>query len=236
MKYIRLISRVILGLVFIFSGYVKVVDPLGSAYKFADYFSAFKLGFLEFFALPLGIFLAAFELVLGIILILGYQRKIISVVVLYFMSFFTLLTFILAIFNPVSDCGCFGDALILTNWQTFFKNIVLMVFVLLLYVNRKEEEDSEFRVGEWTVMSGLLLLAICFSLWNFRHLPLIDFRPYDVGTVISEEMEVPEGAPQDQYETTLIYKFKETGNQKASACRIILRIPHSGSLKAAIQS
>ena len=142
MKYIRLISRIILGVVFIFSGFVKVVDPLGSAYKFADYFNAFRLGFLEFAALPLGIFLAAFELLLGIVLILGYRRRIVFLVSMWFMSFFTLLTFILAIFNPVSDCGCFGDALILTNWQTFFKNVVLMVFVLILYFHRKKELGS----------------------------------------------------------------------------------------------
>jgi uncharacterized membrane protein YphA (DoxX/SURF4 family) len=215
MKYIRLLSRMILGIVFIFSGFVKVVDPLGSAYKFADYFNAFKLGFLEFSALPLGIFLAAFELVLGVILILGYRRKIVFLVLMCFMSFFTLLTFILAIFNPVSDCGCFGDALILTNWQTFFKNVVLMVFVLLLYFHRKEEEDSGLWMGEWMVIGGLFVLASSFSVWNYRHIPLIDFRPYDVGTVIAEEMEVPEGAPQDQYETTLVYANKETGKSES---------------------
>ncbi|MCK4881378.1 MAG: DoxX family protein, partial [Bacteroidales bacterium] len=106
-------SRLIVGVVFIFSGFVKALDPLGSAYKLADYFTAFKLGFLELLALPMGIFLSAFELVLGIILILGYRRKTIFQVLMWFMSIFTLLTLILALFNPVSDCGCFGDALIL---------------------------------------------------------------------------------------------------------------------------
>ncbi len=215
MKYIRLLSRMILGIVFIFSGFVKIVDPLGSAYKLGDYFYAFKLGFLEFTALPLGIFLAAFELVLGIVLILGYRRRVVFLVLMWFMSFFTLLTFILAIFNPVSDCGCFGDALILTNWQTFFKNMVLMVFVLLLYFQRKAEDESDHRVGEWIVIAGLFLMASSFSLWNYRHIPLIDFRPYDVGTVIAEEMVVPEGAPQDEYETTLVYKNKKTGKSES---------------------
>jgi len=105
MKYIRFLSRLIVGVVFIFSGFVKAVDPLGSAYKFGDYFIAFKLGFLEFLALPLGIFLSAFELVLGITLILGYRRRVMFRILMWFMSFFTLLTLILAIFNPVSDCG-----------------------------------------------------------------------------------------------------------------------------------
>lgn len=211
MKYIRLISRLIVGMVFIFSGFVKAVDPLGSAYKFADYFTAFKLGFLEFLALPMGIFLSAFELILGLTLILGFRRKIIFKILMWFMSFFTLLTFILALFNPVTDCGCFGDALILTNWQTFFKNVVLMVFVLILYSGRNIEYKSGPVLREWIVVGMLFAGASLFSFWNFRHLPLMDFRPYDVGTVISEEMEIPEGMPVDEYETTLIYRNKETG-------------------------
>lgn len=210
MKYFRLLSRLIIGMVFVFSGFVKAVDPLGSAYKFADYFNAFKLGFLEFFALPLGIVLSAFELVLGLALILGYRRKIVFLVLMWFMSFFTLLTFVLALFNPVSDCGCFGDALILTNWETFFKNVVLMALVLPLYVHRNKTRDSEFVFREWAALFGLFVMASGFSYWNYRHIPLVDFRPYKVGTVIAEGMKIPEGAPQDQYETTLVYRNKET--------------------------
>ncbi|MDX2430254.1 MAG: DoxX family membrane protein [Bacteroides sp.] len=214
MKYVKLASRILLGLVFIFSGFVKAVDPLGSAYKFADYFTAFKLGFLEFSVLPLAIALAAFELLLGIALLLGYRRKIVYTVLLWFMLFFTALTFILAIFNPVSDCGCFGDALILTNWQTFLKNVVLMLFVLLLYFSRKKEAESLFPIREWILIGTLYLGASLFSVWNFKHLPLIDFRPYDVGTVISDEMGIPEGMPVDEYETELIYRNKESGKEQ----------------------
>ncbi len=214
MKYVKVVSRIILGIVFIFSGFVKAVDPLGSAYKFADYFSAFKLGFLEFSALPLGVFLAVFELVLGITLILGYRRKTVYWILMWFMSFFTLLTFVLALSNPVSDCGCFGDALILTNWETFLKNVILMVFVLILYLQRKQEVETGLRYREWMVIIIFFAGAACFSIWNYRHLPLLDFRPYDVGTVIQDEMEIPEGVPVDEYETTLIYKNKETGKSE----------------------
>lgn len=211
MKYIRLLSRLIVGVVFIFSGFVKAVDPLGSAYKFADYFTAFKVGFLEFLTLPMGIFLSAFELVLGITLILGYRRKTTFQVLMWFMSFFTVLTLILALFNPVSDCGCFGDALILTNWQTFFKNVVLMLFVLTLYFSRNRETETGSPLKEWMVVGSLFVMASLFSFWNYRHLPLIDFRPYDVGTVIIEEMETPDGMSVDQYKTTLIYKNRASG-------------------------
>jgi hypothetical protein len=211
MKYIRLLSRIIVGVVFIFSGFVKAVDPLGSAYKFADYFTAFKLGFLDFISLPLGIFLSAFELVLGITLILGYRRKITFSVLMWFASFFTLLTLILALFNPVSDCGCFGDALILTNWETFLKNVVLMVFVLILYFGRNTGTFQGKAIREWMIIVSLFVMTSLFSFWNYRHLPLIDFRPYDVGTVIRDEMEIPEGVPVDEYRTTLIYRNIETG-------------------------
>jgi uncharacterized membrane protein YphA (DoxX/SURF4 family) len=215
MKYFRLFSRLIIGLVFVFSGFVKAVDPLGSAYKFADYFSAFKLGFLDFLALPMGVFLSAFELVLGLVLILGYRRKISYLVLMWFMAFFTLLTFILAIFNPVSDCGCFGDALILTNWETFLKNVVLMGLVLPLYLLRKNVQESELVLREWVAVTLLFVMASAFSFWNFRHIPLIDFRPYQVGTVIEDGMEIPEGAAIDQYETTLLYRNKETGREES---------------------
>ena len=211
MKYIRLLSRIIAGVVFIFSGFVKALDPLGSAYKFSDYFTAFKLGFLDFLSLPLGIFLSAFELVLGITLILGYRRKITFTLLLWFASFFTLLTLILALFNPVTDCGCFGDALILTNWETFLKNVVLMVFVLILYFGRNAGTFNGKALREWVIIVSLFVMASLFSFWNYRHLPLIDFRPYDVGTVIRDEMEIPEGVPVDEYKTTLIYRNTETG-------------------------
>ena len=215
MKYIRFLSRLIVGMVFIFSGFVKAVDPLGSAYKFSDYFSAFGLDFLDFLALPMGIFLSAFEMVLGFSLLLGYRRKVMYVALMLFMSFFTLLTLVLAIFNPVSDCGCFGDALILTNWETFFKNVVLMVFVLILFLSRKADRGSTLVLREWLLVLVFFICASLFSYWNYSHLPLMDFRPYDVGTVISEEMEIPEGAPSDEYQTTLIYRNRMTGQNSS---------------------
>lgn len=210
-KVIRIVSRFILGFVFIFSGFVKAVDPMGSAFKLGDYFIAFNLGFMDSLSLPLGIFLAAFELVLGIVLILGYQKKISYWVLLFFMAFFTVLTFLLAIFNPVSDCGCFGDAIIMTNWQTFFKNLVLMVFVLILFYARKKAKNvmqnrTERALVLWFFIASFLLSGYCI-----RHLPVIDFRPYDVGTAIRSEMEIPADAPRDEYRTTLNYRNLESG-------------------------
>ena len=205
----------ILGVVFIFSGFVKSVDPLGSAYKFSDYFTAFKLSFLDFLALPLGVILSAFEVVLGIALLLGYRRRVTYRVLLWFMGFFTLLTLILALFNPVSDCGCFGDAILLSNWETFLKNVVLMLFVVPLFMVR--DQDPQVNISptkEWVVIASFYVLMVGFSMWNLAHLPVIDFRPYDVGTLIQQEMEIPEGAAVDEYETELIYREKATGKSR----------------------
>jgi len=211
MKYLRYLFRFIVGAVLIFSGFVKAIDPLGSAYKFSDYFGAFKLGFLKDISLPLAVFMSTFEMVLGIVIILGYRKRIAYWILLIFMSFFTILTLILAIFNPVSDCGCFGDALILTNWQTFLKNIVLMVFVSLLFEDRNRKYLDHGLIFEWSVIGLLLVSGILLSEWNIRHLPLIDFRPYDIGTNINDEMSIPEGETMDQYETILYYRNRTTG-------------------------
>lgn len=216
MRYLSIAGRLILGMVFIFSGFVKSVDPLGSAYKFSDYFAAFKLSFLSFLALPMGLILSAFEVVLGMTLILGYRRKVTYRVLFWFMGFFTLLTLILALFNPVSDCGCFGDAIILTNWETFLKNVVLMVFVVPLFMLRNQETNDQLQgTREWIIIAICYLLVVGFSFWNLAHLPMVDFRPYDIGTDVQEEMVIPEGAAVDQYETELIYREIASGKTRS---------------------
>ena len=214
MKTLRLISRLIAGMVFVFSGFVKAVDPLGSTYKFTDYFNAFHIGFLEPAALPLAILLSSIELVLGITLILGYRMRVAAWVLLLFMSFFTVLTFILALTNPVTDCGCFGDALILTNWETFFKNVILMIFVIIIFAGRNKYDMLHGPLIEWAVVVMFFAGVAGFSFYNYIHLPLLDFRPYSVGKNISEGMTIPEGAPEDEYSTHLIYKNRKTGEEK----------------------
>lgn len=212
MKGIRIYSRLLLGALFIFSGFVKALDPLGSAYKFSDYFHAFGLDFMDSLSLFLAIFQAGFELVLGLVLILGYQKKLSYWVLLIFMSFFTVLTFILALTNPVTDCGCFGDAIIMTNWQTFFKNLIFMLFVLILFKSRNRVDN---RSGNFVERSIILLFfagSFLFSTYCLKHLPIIDFRPYDIGTFIPEEIHIPDEAPRDEYSTILYYKNLKTGN------------------------
>jgi uncharacterized membrane protein YphA (DoxX/SURF4 family) len=206
MKILIYLSRIIVGVVFIFSGFVKAIDPLGSAYKFHDYFMAFNIGFLDKFSLPLAIILCTAEFLAGFSVLTGLKPKTGILVVSLFMLVFTPLTLVLALTNPVSDCGCFGDAIVLTNWQTFWKNIVILVFTAILFIYRKQVKSSLKAVTEWSILSIAAISLIFFSFYNLKYLPVVDFMPYSIGTKIMDKMIVPEGAPVDEYTTTFIYE------------------------------
>ncbi len=200
-------SRILAGLVFIYSGFVKGIDPLGSTYKFTDYFVAFNIEFLEPFALPLSVALSAAEMLIGITLLASVHMIITSWALLLFMGFFTILTFIIALTNPVADCGCFGDAIILTNWETFWKNVVLMFFVLYIFVKRKNFSPFFTKpVFEWMTAVVFLIIILGISAYSYLNLPVIDYRPFSIGADINEKMSVPPDAPADEYEITLYYE------------------------------
>lgn len=214
MKTFWHIARVILGLVFIFSGFVKGIDPWGSAYKFTDYFNAWEMGVLTPLALPLGILLSASEFIIGLALAANVLISFFSVVSLLFMFFFTGLTLVIALYNPVTDCGCFGDALKLTNWQTFFKNIFLLGLALIVFKYRKSYKPAQLSLVR-TILCVITILVFAYLVsYSFNHLPIIDFRPYRVGTNIAEAMTVPGNAPKDIYENTFYYKNRKTGQEK----------------------
>lgn len=206
MNILRFVSRIIIGLVFIFSGVVKAIDPLGSAYKFHDYFQAFNLGFLNNLSLPLAILLCTAEFISGFSVLTGFRQKTGMWVVLILLAIFTPLTFILALTNPVSDCGCFGDAIHLTNWQTFGKNIVLVLFLIALFTGKNQIRNIFSKITEWVIILSVSILFIGFSLVNLRYLPMIDFLPYKTGVKIADKMIIPEGAAPDLYSTTFIYE------------------------------
>ena len=202
-----LFSRLIAGIVFVYSGFVKGIDPLGSAYKFTDYFVAFNMEFLESFALPLSVLLSLAEMLIGVMLLAGVHMLIASWAVLLFMSFFTVITFVIALTDPVADCGCFGDAIILTNWETFWKNVVLMVFVVNIFISRKKFTlffGNKF--AEWGTVVFFMIAIAGISAYSYRNLPLIDYRPFSTGTDIEEKMSIPPDAPADEYEIILYYE------------------------------
>ena len=202
------ISRLLFGAVFVFSGFVKAIDPLGSTYKIEDYLRTFG-GFFESmadYAFPLAIALSTIELLIGLNLIFKIQMNLTSILGLIFMIVMTPLTLYIAIKNPVTDCGCFGDALVISNWATFFKNIVLISLIILILVyHTKFRPFLSLKVQQIGVVT-FIAAGILLSIYSYRHLPMIDFLPYKTGVNIPKAMEIPENAPSDVYKTNFIYE------------------------------
>lgn len=202
------IARTLLAFTFLFSGFVKAIDPLGTVYKIEDYLKAFGGFFTDLMPMAgvAAVCLILLEWLLGWAMLLNVKTNWTSWIALLFYLVMTPLTLYIALTNPVSDCGCFGDALVLTNWQTFWKNIILLTLVIILLCCRKAIPQlfswwAELCIALLALISGGLIM-----LYSYNHLPMIDFRPYKIGNNIPELMEIPEGAPHDVYETTLIYE------------------------------
>jgi len=206
MKSIAIAARILLGAMFIFSGFVKGIDPLGSTYKFIDYFTAFDMLWLHDAAFVLAVLQNIVEVVIGVALVIGLRMNETAWGTLLFMGFYTILTFILALTNPVSDCGCFGDALILTNWETFYKNLGFMVPTVIVFLYRKKYVPPFGTAGEWSLIVFASFVMFQISMHCYNHLPWIDFRPYRIGADIPQGMIIPEDAPIDEYHTTLFYE------------------------------
>ncbi len=202
------VARTLLALTFVFSGFVKAIDPLGTTYKIEDYLKAFGGFFTEL--LPLAeaaaVCLIGLELVLGLCMLLNVRTQWTCWLALAFYVVMLPLTLYIALANPVSDCGCFGDALVISNWATFWKNVVLMALVVVLLCTRKYIPGTFVWWGELVVLAVAIATAAGIMGYSRTHLPMIDFRPYKVGNNIIELLEVPEGAEPDQYETTFVYE------------------------------
>ncbi len=204
MRVILIILRILFGVVFIFSGFVKAVDPLGFSYKLQEYLHVANIISLDSITLPAAIFFSALEFIIGFVLVLGQRLKSVSFMAFGFMAFFTILTFLLAVFNPIKDCGCFGDAIKLSNWETFWKNVVLFAIIILLYIKR-DEVKSPFRYPALPAsLAAIFILGV--SWYSIANAPIIDFRAYKIGTNLPQSIEIPEDAPMDEFEVLLIYE------------------------------
>jgi len=183
------ICRIVLALTFIFSGFVKAVDPLGTQYKIQDYLTAIGIGRMvpDFTTLASSVLLAATEFFLGICLLFAIRRRMVSKLVLGIMAVMTPLTLWLAISNPISDCGCFGDALVLTNWQTLWKNVILLGAAIVVWKWPLEQARLISQSNQWIVMNYSLVFILLFiSVKSLYTLPQFDFRPYHIGADIRE--------------------------------------------------
>lgn len=205
--YFRNALRLLVGAVFIFSGAVKAIDPTGTIYKFQDYFAAMGLQALTPAAGAFTLFFNTIEFALGVSLAANWRTKITSWVALAFMLIFTPLTLWLARTNAVPDCGCFGDAIKLNNWTTFYKNIILLTMVIYLVNDRNRFRNRLGKSTQWTGICCAIVLALGWQVYTLYHLPVIDFRPWKTGSYIPSKMEdIP---PKVDY--TFIYRRTSDG-------------------------
>ncbi len=198
--------RLLTAATFVLSGFVKAVDPIGTQYKIRDYLEAWQLVQYvpDFIMLAASVAMSAAEFGIGICLLFAMHRRATSRLLLLVMAVFTPLTLWLAIANPISDCGCFGDAVKLTNWQTFWKNVALLAMAVVLARRPLDMVRFISRTNQWIVLNYSALFILAVSGYSLYDLPQFDFRPYHVGADIRRGMEIPPGAPQPQFETTFI--------------------------------
>jgi len=206
--------RVFVGVLFIISGFVKLNDPVGFSFKLQEYFApdVLNIEFLSPFALGLAIILVIVELVLGVALIIGYYKRITMWLLLLMIIFFTFLTFYSAYFNKVTDCGCFGDALPLTPWQSFTKDVILLIMIVFLFINIKHIKPFFSNFSRSIIIFATFIACLSFGYYVLMHLPAIDFRAYKEGVNISEGMTIPEGAPEAVFDYN--WKFNINGEEK----------------------
>lgn len=225
MRLLTTICRLLVGVLFVISGLIKLNDPVGFSFKLQEYFGdgVLNLPFLIPYALALAVGIVIFEVMLGVMLLLGFRKGFTLWSLLLMIGFFTFLTFYSAYFNKVTDCGCFGDALKLTPWESFTKDVVLSVLILILFFN-KHHIKPLFGKSFRNMLVLLAFLGCCFLGWYvLNHLPVIDFRAYKVGTDIEKSMTIPEDAPRAEYEMVFIYSVD--GERKEFTDKELDKIP-----------
>lgn len=200
------LARYILGLTFVISGFVKAIDPLGTQYKLKDYLTALSLSqyIPDWVLLLSSLALSTVEFALGAFILVAIQRRLVSRLALTFMTIMTIITVWIFIDDPVQDCGCFGDAIVLSNGETLLKNIALLCCAGIITYRPMLIRRLLSKGMQWMFIHITVIALICLSLWCLYDLPIIDFRPYHIGADIVKGMEIPEDAEQPEYETTFI--------------------------------
>lgn len=210
MKIILNLLRIIVGVLFIFSGLIKANDPLGLSYKMEEFFEVLHLTFLSPYSLAFSIIMNAFEIIAGVAVLIGYRMRIFSVLLLLLIIFFTFLTGYALFSGTIRECGCFGDCIKLTAVETFWKDVILLVMILVIFFYRNRILPLFKGAG------AVFLLSVLFSFgiqrYTLQHLPFFDCLPYKVGNNIPEKMKLPPGATPDVYE--MIFIYEKNGQQK----------------------
>ncbi|MXV49347.1 DoxX family membrane protein [Pedobacter sp. HMF7647] len=214
-KTVLTISRLLVGFLFIFSGLIKANDPLGFGYKLQEYFEVFHITFLNDAATGIAIFLCALEMILGAALLLGIKPKKVAWGLLLLIVFFTFLTFYSAAFDVVRTCGCFGDAIPLTPWQSFSKDLILLVLIVIIFIYRGLIKPLiHSKKAEQLALLVIVFVSFGVGIYTYNYLPVMDFLPYKVNANLLKEMEIPKDAAPDEFQTTYTLKNKKTSETK----------------------
>jgi uncharacterized membrane protein YphA (DoxX/SURF4 family) len=209
-------TRIVVGALFIISGLIKANDTVGFGYKLEEYFDVFHIPVLGNFATAIAMILCTIEIVLGALLLFGFWSRKVTPALLGTIIFFTLLTFVSAVFKVVTSCGCFGDAIPLTPWQSFIKDLILLVLIVFLYRCKDRIKPAiSSRKTRLSITALIIVLSFLFSQYTYNALPVVDFLPYKVGANIPALMKIPEGEKPDEYQIFYNLKNKATGETKA---------------------
>ncbi|UIR56428.1 DoxX family protein [Sphingobacterium sp. SRCM116780] len=222
-NYLLWFARLFTGLLFIFSGFIKANDPTGFGYKLEEYFHVFHLDALNDYATTIAVVICAFEIILGVWLLLGFYKRLVAWGLLLLIIFFTFLTFYSAFFEVVTSCGCFGDAIPLTPWQSFGKDLVLLVLILIIFIYRNQINPlikNSFSRGLLATVTAVISFGI--GIYTVNYLPFIDFLPYKVGNNIPALMVLPKGKEGDVYEQIYNMKNVKTGETKKITDKIYM--------------
>lgn len=204
-KTVVAVCRILVGMLFIFSSFMKGVDPLGTKYKMLEYFAAYGIEWMNGAAMVLAVVMILAEFIVGICLFTNLLPRLATLGATILMLFFTVSTFFDAIYNLVPDCGCFGTAIKLTNWQTFGKNIIIDAVLLPVVINNKSLRNKRLSLlGQWISAIVFMGVFVWFELYNIRHLPVIDFMDWKVGRDMTDNS-------YDAGKIFVKYQNKETG-------------------------
>lgn len=222
-NYLLAFSRLFTGLLFIFSGLIKANDPTGFGYKLEEYFHVFGIHFLNDYAVMIAIAICGLEILLGALLLLGFWRRTIAWGLLLLILFFTFLTFYSAFFEVVTSCGCFGDAIPLTPWQSFGKDLVLLALILVIFFNREAIRPIISSKGTQIGLTVVLIIvSLGIGIYTVNYLPFIDFLPYKKGNNLPALMTLPEGEVGDQYDIIYNLRHKASGEEKKVSDKVYL--------------
>ncbi|MGV3763313.1 BT_3928 family protein [Parapedobacter sp.] len=222
-NYLLLFARLSTGLLFIFSGLIKANDPTGFGYKLEEYFVVFGTHFLNDYAVTIAIAICGLEILLGALLLLGFWKRAVAWGLLLLILFFTFLTFYSAFFEVVTSCGCFGDAIPLTPWQSFGKDLVLLALILIIFFNREAIRPLISSKSTQVLLTIVLVTAsVGIGIYTVNYLPFIDFLPYKKGNNLPALMTLPEGEVGDQYDIIYTLRHKTSGEEKQVSDKVYL--------------